>query len=87
MTNNLPDRDPNGLQRNHSRQIAAVDAATARGVHDIRTQVNKELAAVQVLSGVGAAADRLPADLPDRHRRMALRIATTTARLIGRLTR
>lgn len=88
MTDNLPARTPTaGLQSAYSREIARVDAATAQGVHRIRAQVNKEIAAVQVLAGVGGAADRLPADLPDRQRRMALRAAITTSRLIGRLTR
>ncbi len=86
MTNHFPAAG-GALQRAHRREIAAVDAATARGVHRVQTQVNKEIAAVHALSSVGAAADRLPVDLPDRHHRMALRIARTTGHLIGRLTR
>lgn len=87
MADNFPTRTTSEIQRAYIREIAVVDAATARGVHRVRAQVNKEIAAVHVLAGVGGAADRLPADLPDHQRRMALRIARTTSRLIGRLTR
>lgn len=87
MSNDIPANTNTALQRSYRREVAVIDAETARGMHRVRAQVNKEIAAVHVLAGVGAAADRLPADLPDHQRRMALRIARTTSRLIGRLTR
>lgn len=67
------------------RPAARVHAAAHRTAHDIRSQVQKEIAGINAIVGCGEAVTKLPTDLPASQRRMAERIANSAAQMIKRL--
>lgn len=70
-----------------NRYAPTMPAAAHRAAHELRSQVQKEIAGVNAIVGCGEAVTRLPSDLPESHRVMAERIAISAAHMIRRLTR